>query len=303
MTVKITEKISRSAIGVLVAALLFPPFAAGEPAERGAGKRSTAPAILSIAPAGGEPGTVVVLFGSGFTEMTRVFLGEREVAATVSGEKQLGFRVPDLNPGTYALFLRREDGAVSRVYNFSVHAATPEVESLEPDRMDGCGAPEGREITVRGSKFRESTQVLLDGAIIRSRFLSPEAVAATIPGIAGGLHSVQVKNPGAPPSPGVALFMDVKPEITGVSRGEESVNYYNLIIEGRNFRGDSRVVVDGKSLSPSSAGMFERERVRFVDCTRMVYERHPYDRTVKQFSVQIINPDGGESSVFRVSAP
>jgi len=303
VTVKIMEKITTIQVVALLLAFLSPLTAAGEPAERGTGRRISAPAVLSIAPASGEPGTVVTLYGSGFTEMTRVFLGEREASAAVSGAKQLDFRIPDLNPGAYALFLRREDGAMSRVYNFTVQASTPEVEALEPDRMDGCGGPDGRELLIRGAKFRESSRVLLNGAVIRSRFLSPESIVASIPGIVGGLHSVQVKNPGVPASSGMALFVDVKPEITGVSRGEEYVNYYDLIIEGRNFRGDSRVVVDGKSMSPSSVNIYDRERVRYVDCTRMVYERHPYDGTVKQFSMQVINPDGGESSVYRVSAP
>ncbi len=45
------------------------------------------------------------------------------------------------------------------------------------------------------------------------------------------------------------------------------------------------------------------EFLSVFSATRMVYERHPYDGTVKRFSVQVINPDGGESSVYRVSAP
>jgi hypothetical protein len=235
--------------------------------------------------------------------MTRVFLGEREVATSVSGTKQLTFEIPELNPGTYALYLLREDGAVSRVYNFSVQPVTPIVEAMDPDHIDGCGADGGRDVVLRGSKFRENTQVLLDGAVIRSSFLSPESISVSVPRLPGGLHSLQVKNPGAPASSAIALFIDVKPEISGVSRGEEFVNYYLLIIEGRNFRGDSRVVVDGKSMTPSSVNTYEREKVRFVDCTRIVYERHPYDSTVKNISVQVINADGGESSVYRVSAP
>ncbi len=81
------------------------------------------------------------------------------------------------------------------------------------------------------------------------------------------------------------------------------VNYYNLIIEGKNFKSNSTVVVDGKSMTASSANPFDRERVRYVDCTNIIYERHPYDSEIKSFNVQVINPNGEESAMFQVSAP
>lgn len=281
----------------------IPAGAAGEPAERIPGKRNTAPAILSIAPSSGEPGTTVALYGSGFTEMTRVFLGERELTTEVSGMKHLSFEIPNLGPGTYALYLRREDGGMSRVYNFTVQPAMPGIEALEPDTIYGCATVGEREVLIRGAKFQENSQVLLDGAVIRSRFVSSDTISVTIPSIPQGLHSVQVKNPGAPASSGMALLIDGTPEITAIRQGDDFVNYYILIIEGRNFRGDSRVVVDGKSMTPSSVSIYDREKVRYVDCNRIVYERHPYDSTLKNFSVQIINVDGAESSLYQVSAP
>jgi hypothetical protein len=221
----------------------------------------------------------------------------------VQGPKQLSFEIPDLAPGLYGLFVRRDDGVVSKGYRFSVTPLTPFVSSLTPDKIYSCSTDDERDIQIRGSNFLKSSQVLLDGAVIKSRFESTEDLSVHIPRIAGGLHTVQVKNPGGTLSSSLALIIDSKPEITGISQGEDFVNYYNLILEGRNLQSNSTVVVDGKSMTPASANPVEREKVIYVGCNRIIYQRHPYDSAVKSFTVQVLNPNGESSSVVQVSAP
>ncbi|MCK7509833.1 MAG: hypothetical protein MZV70_41260 [Desulfobacterales bacterium] len=81
-----------------------------------------------------------------------------------------------------------------------------------------------------------------------------------IPQITGGLHAVQVQNPGGTLSSSLALLIDSKPEITGIIEGENFVNYYSLIIEGRNLQSNSTVVVEGKSMIPASANPADRKK-------------------------------------------
>lgn len=260
-------------------------------------------AILSIIPSQAEPGMNVTLYGSGFSDATRVFLGNLESQTSIDGTKQLSFSIPDLAPGLYGLYLKREDGATSKVYRFSVTPRTPNVSSISPDSILSCAAGGEREARVTGSNFQQGSQILFDGAVIRSRFASSDTLLFSVPQIAGGLHNVQVKNPGGTTSSPVAIFIDSKPEITGIAQGEDFVNYYNLIIDGRNFQSNSTVVVDGKSMTPSAVNYADREKVIFVDCNRIIYQRHPYDTAVKSFNVQVINPTGEASSVVQVSAP
>jgi hypothetical protein len=273
-------------------------------AQQGTPREKARPiAILSISPSKAEPGMGVILYGSGFTDSTRAFIGNKEAQTTVDGPRQLSFEIPDLMPGLYALFLRREDGTRSKVYNFTVIPRTPVVESLSPDRIISCSSGSDRQVHIVGRNFQENSQVLFDGAVIKSRFESSESISAPIPPVAGGLHTIQVSSPGGTLSSVMALIIDSKPLITSVTQGESYVNYYNLIIEGQNFKSNSMLVVDGKSMSASSVNPFSREKVRFVDCTRIIYERHPYDSDVKSFDVQVINATGEESPVFQVSAP
>lgn len=260
-------------------------------------------AILSIIPSQAEPGMIVTLYGSGFTESTRAFLGNLESQTSVDGPKQLSFAIPDLAPGLYGLYLKREDGAASKVYRFSVTPRTPSISSVSPDSILSCASGSEREVRITGTNFQQGTQVLFDGAVIQSRFLSGDTLLLPVPQVAGGQHNIQLRNPGGTVSSAVALFIDSKPEISGISQGEDFVNYYNLIIDGRNFQSNSTVVVEGKSMTPASVNWADREKVIFVDCYRIIYQRHPYDSAVKSFNVQVINPTGEASSVVQVSAP
>jgi hypothetical protein len=275
--------------------------------------------ILSIIPAQGEPGITVTLYGSGFSPKTTVFLGSNELPAKVIGPKQLAFDIPKLAPGLYALFLKRDDGMTSKPYNFTILPLKPVAISVTPDTIDACATGHDREATISGRNFHEGSQVLFDGAAIRSRFSSAESLSFSAPPVAGGLHQVQVRNPEDTVSEVLGLVIDARPEVTSVYRGEEYVNYYDLVIEGKNFQQNSTLVVmeersleetpshlavDVKRITTSAAPATEREQLLYVNCNRLVYQRYPYSTIPKNFKVQVVNPaGGGESSLVSVSAP
>jgi hypothetical protein len=279
--------------------------------------------VLSIIPAQGEPGMTVTLYGTGFSEKTTVFLANVESPAILLGPQQISFDIPKLDPGLYALFLKREDGTTSRAYNFSILPLKPVVSSVSPDTVYSCATGQEREVTVSGRYFREGSQVMFDGAAVRSRFSSTEALLFTAPQVPGGLHQVQVKNSEDAVSGVLGLVIDGRPEITGITKGEESVNFYNLIIEGRNFQQNSALVVmedhsleespsqslsqltlDVKRITSGSWSATEREQLTFINCNRMIYRRNPYSSYPKNIRIQVVAPgNGGESSMVSVSAP
>ena len=275
--------------------------------------------ILSIIPAQGEPATSVTLSGSGFTDKTIAFLGNNGVPTKVLGPKQLTFDIPKLAPGLYALYLRRGDGTTSRTYNFTLLPPRPDIYALSPDTMYACSADRDRDVVISGRNFQEKSQVLFDGAAIRGNFISQETFSFTVPRVLAGLHQVQIKNSEGTLSGAQGLFIDARPEIDSVTTGEEYVNYYNMLIGGRNFQQDSTVVIaeerdleltgmqqpviDVKRLRSGMANATEKEKAIFVNCGQLIYQRYPYSTTLKNFRVQVINPGGEESSVIQVSAP
>lgn len=266
--------------------------------------QASAMGILSIIPAQGEPGTTVTLSGTGFTDKTIAYLGSFSMTTKVASPKILTFEIPDLPPGLYALYVKREDGATSKAYNFSLQAQKPVVTGIAPDTIHNCAAGREREVAISGRNFRDGAQVLLDGAVIKSRFLGKEAISFTAPSLlASGLHQIQVKNPTDEVSAAIALFVNSRPEVANVSRGGDFVNYYELIIDGRNFLQGSLLVVDGVRLSSGDVPPGGREKLIYLDCNRLIYQRHPYDSTTKNFSIQVVNPNGEESPVVSVNAP
>jgi hypothetical protein len=290
----------------LIMLLAIPAFGAPPaqtPQARAQDARQAPISILSIIPAQGEPGISVTLYGSGFSEGTTAFLGNTQIPAQIYGQKQLSFDIPSLDPGLYALFLKRKDGTTSRIYNFTVLPQKPVVLSVLPDKIYACDSGGAREVQVTGKNFQRGSMIMFDGAAIRSRFMSPEAISFTAPDVQAGLHQIQVKNPGDTYSTVMALFIDAKPEILGISQNGEYVNSYNLIINGRNFLPNSSLIVDGNRLSGLASTPAGKEKMIYIDCTQIIYERYPYDTTPKNIRLQILNPNGESSSVVQITAP
>ncbi len=265
---------------------------------------SVAPTILSIIPAQGEPGSKVSIFGNGFGEQASAFLGSVEIPARVTDGRQLEFAIPRLDAGLYALFIKRSDGIAGRVYNFTVLGLRPVLSSLTPDTVSACTQGAGRDVTANGKNFTETSSLLFNGAVINSRFISPEQLVFSIPQISGGLHQIAVRNDHENGSLPLAITVETKPEISQVSIGSEYVNYYELNIYGKNFQQNSVIYVDGQRIgSKGGQEAGEREKLIFQDCTRLIYQRYPYSSTNKDFRIQVVNQGGEGSQVVNVTAP
>jgi len=266
---------------------------------------SAAPAILSIIPAQAEPGGKVMMFGSGFGTQASAYLGSIEIPTLIVDGRQVEFYIPQqLDPGLYALYLKRSDGAVSRPYNFSVLPLRPVLNGLSPDVISSCAQGTDREVTARGQNFLETSQLVFDGAVLKSRYLSSDALTFNVPSVPGGLHQVVVRN--SPENVTVAhgLMVQTKPEIVQVMIGSRYVNYYELVIVGRNFQQNSSIYVDGQKIGGyGGQDIGNRENLIYVDCNRMVYERHPYSQVEKDFRIMVMNPGGEASQTINVTAP
>jgi hypothetical protein len=261
------------------------------------------PTILSIIPGQGAPGTTVVIAGSGLSEQISAFLGTNEIPTKLLSPRQLSFEIPELAPGNYALYLQHQTGVTSKAYSFNVVPVKPVATALSQESISFCAAGEERTVIVKGKNFLEGAQLLFDGATVRSRRLSGEEISFSVPRVPGGLHQVQIKNPEETFSATLGLLVTTRPEIQSVTQGVDYVNYYDLDITGLNFQQGSTLIVDGRKLQSGYAIPGERDLLRYISCTRLVYQRYPYDPSMKSFSLIVVNPAGEESPPFIVSAP
>lgn len=264
---------------------------------------AAAPAILSIIPSQAEPGGKVMMFGSGFGTQASAYLGSVEIPARVVDGRQVEFVIPQqLDPGLYALYLKRSDGAVSRPYNFTILPLRPVLNGLSPEVISSCAQGADREVTARGQNFLETSQLVFDGAVLKSRFVSPEALSFNVPQVPGGLHHVLVRNSPDNAAVALGLIIETKPEIVQVMIGSQYVNYYELVIVGKNFQQNSSVYVDGQKIG-GQGDLAEREKLIYVDCTKLIYQRHPYSPVDKDFRILVMNPGGEASQTINVTAP
>jgi hypothetical protein len=264
-----------------------------------------APSILSIIPAQAEPGSKVMMFGSGFGTQASAYLGSIEITAKLTEGRQLEFIIPQqLEPGLYALYLKRSDGSVSRPYNFTVLSLRPVLNGLSPDMVSSCAQGADREVTARGQNFIEKSQLVFDGAVLKSNFISAEALSFKVPQVPGGLHQVVVRNSPENSTVALGLMIETRPEVAQVSIGNQYVNYYELLIVGKNFQQNSSVYVDGQKIGGQGGqDLAEREKLIYVDCTKLVYQRHPFSPVSKDFQITVMNPGGEASQTVNVTAP
>lgn len=304
--------ISMQTIALFICLCIACSSGAAERPKRGKGDAVPVPAavlppvaILSIIPVQAEPGSKVVLSGSGFGENASIYLGSIEITARVIDARQIEFYVPpQTEAGLYALYLKRSDGMIGRSYNFTVLPLRPKLTSLNPSTMSFCASGKEREVIAKGNNFGEMSLLFFDGAAVSSTLTSPESVSFAVPPVSGGLHQVVVKNSPDNSSVPLTLVVETKPEIGQVTVGSEYVNYYELLITGRNFTQNSSIYVDGIQIGGRGGqDMAEREKLIYIDCTKLIYQRHPYSPVNKDFRLQIVNPGGEGSQVITVAAP
>ncbi|MGE4545174.1 MAG: IPT/TIG domain-containing protein [Pedobacter sp.] len=263
---------------------------------------AAAPDMTGIFPAVATPGSTVTIIGGPFEQQVQVVFGDRTLRPAGIAEKQLTFVVPQLAEGDYLLFLQAGEQHSERSLFFRVVLPAPSITSLTPSKIEACTTGEQRQVVLQGRDLHRGVQVLLDGVALAAG-QSGNTLTFTLPEMTPGLHQVQVINPDGKRSVPVSLLVDALPEIQSVSRGEENVNYYELLVSGKNFSYNSTLVVNGRPITPFYPGSLQVDSITFRNCKTLIYKRYPASSQPTQINLQIINPDGKESAVYTLSAP
>lgn len=256
--------------------------------------------VYSISPTQAEPGSQVVITADGVNERTSVLLGGDQLPSQNPTAGKLIFEIPrHKQPGQYVLSIKGTNGS-QKAYSFKILPLKPEVVSLEPAQVTSCTVATDPKITVLGRNFTERSQVLFNGMILPSRYISAESLIFTLPKVPGGLHQVTVKNAQETATP-LGLSVLTSPQISSVSIGQDHVNSYELIIQGNNFQQNSLVVIDGMPVD--SSGLSPAGRLLSIECSKIIYLRHPFSSTKRELHIQVVATDGEASEITTISAP
>ena len=281
--------------------------------------------VMSLAPVRGTPGTLVAVSGGPFSPETQVFLGEQYIAPLQSLENILEFSIPYLPPGKYILSVQDNGIPAQQTYQFEVMAPAPQLTKIYPSTLDICTINKEYQIQVNGRNFLPGAVLLVNGNTVPSQTLSSTNLEAQLPGIQQpGVYGISVRNPDGAASLPQSLWVNSIPGINSVERGTDFVNYYEVIIHGKNFLFNSTLVVREpqdktigqaysqlsfvpRNSSTSQTGdnivAPQKNRLIFVDCQTLVYHRYPSNFQSKELGLRVLNPDGHTTAQHYVTLP
>ena len=280
--------------------------------------------ISSVYPPVVAAGTPVTVIGGPFSEATKVDLGGNPVDVRLSGTRQLVFVAPQLPVGEYALFVRDGDQVSSQTLSLRIELPPPAILAIEPDHLDECSDTETRQVGVRVKDFQEGAQLLLDGAVIPYQHGSDQTFNFVPPPLRAGSYGLQLVNPDGKKSLPHTLWVSSRPEIDSISAGDDFVNYYQIVIRGKNFFQRSVLVLNEYSGSfsdlpprqqaiPAQGGnSFHDDRLRirrmadsvsYQDCHTLIYNRFPPTGQNQRLVFRVSNPNGEQTPPYEVSLP
>jgi len=270
--------------------------------------------ITSVTPSTVSAGTVVTITGGPFAADVRIVLGGEEITPAQPTSHQLIFTVPPLESGEHVIILKVNEQAAATPFSLRIIESEPRILSISPANIDECTTADERRVTVTGMDFSAGSQLLLDGAVVAVDQIDENRIIFTSPSLKGGLHHIQVINPGGRKSLAHALFVNNIPEIHSVEQGSDEVTFYTLTIHGKNFLFNSNLIVDGASINQPLVAdgnqihvtpppQSTKDFLTYVDCSTLIYSRYPYSRQAKRISLQVVNPGGIPSPVFHITAP
>ena len=277
--------------------------------------------VTSLAPIRGTPGTQVGISGGPFSPQTQPFLGERYVAPRIISENYMDFTVPNLPPGNYTLTVQDNTMVAAQTYQFEVMAPTPQVTNITPSILDACPISAISHIQINGRNFLPGAALLVNDRVIPSRVINSTSIEAQLPGLQEpGVYGVSVSNQDGATSLPHSLWVTSTPKIDSVEQGADFVNYYEVIIHGKNFLFNSTLVVkepEDSALGESSQQLSsvysksptskvsispQRNRLIYVDCQTLIYHRYRTSQ-VKDLRLQVFNPDGRKTDPYYVALP
>jgi hypothetical protein len=260
------------------------------------------PRLAGVFPAVASPGSTVTVIGGPFEAQTLIAFGDRLLQPTNLAETQLTFIVPQRPEGDYLLYLQTGQELSARSLFFRVTRPTPRILALDPATMDACSRGARRQVTVQARDLPSGGRVLLDG-VAQTAERSGDFLTFVLPDLAPGMHQVQLADPDGRYSLPVALLVDHRPEIQSVAPGEQYVNYYELLIEGKNFLPTSTLLVDGRPVTPFPSGSLQVDNITCLDCNALLYRRYPVSGQARPITLRVINPDGQQSADFSFTTP
>lgn len=210
--------------------------------------KGAGPVIESFAPLSGLPGTQVQFQGQYFAHVESVLFGELEASFETAAETQLTVLVP-VNAETGFITIKTAFGESVSDSVFVVQEPTPTITSFSP-----TSGQLGTQVTLTGNHFNGVSSVLLGGKEAAFQIVADSQILITVPAD-GMTGSLRVESPSGDAETESLFYC---PASIDSFEPLKAIPGSELMIQGANFTGTSRVRIGGKEaeiLSVSLSGI------------------------------------------------
>ena len=209
--------------------------------------KGAGPVIESFAPLSGLPGTQVQFQGQYFAHVESVFFGELEASFEAAAETQLTVQVP-MNAKTGPITIKTAYGESVSDSVFIVQEPMPRITSFAP-----TSGQLGTQVTLIGNHFNGVSRVLLGGKEAAFQIVADSQILITVPAD-GMTGSLRVESPSGHAETESLFYF---PASIDSFEPLNSIPGSELLIQGANFTGASRVRIGGKEAEILSVSLNE----------------------------------------------
>ncbi|MBK7148651.1 MAG: hypothetical protein IPH78_07435 [Bacteroidetes bacterium] len=204
---------------------------------------TTIPAIVSVTPVNGTPGSSVTIAGTNFTASGTVTVGGSPMVVTAWNNTSVTATLPaGLCSG--AIVVSNSCGSSSNSFSYTL-SLIPTIVSVTPS-----GSTPGSSVTILGTNFTGSGTVTIGSLAMPVTAWTATSITATLPsGICSG--AIVVTNSCGSSSSGYNYTLNVTPAITSVSPLNGTPGS-SVTIDGINFSTSGTVTIGGLAMSVST---------------------------------------------------
>ncbi|MCX7770752.1 MAG: hypothetical protein N2202_06685 [Proteobacteria bacterium] len=283
--------------------------------------------IHSISPEEIRPNSSVQIKGKFDIENLTIFLGKQELSYQLLNKENISLTIPsNIEPSIYMLnFFDKKNDRLIIGLPIKISKASLKISNFEPKFLDFCDY--NKDIEINGENLGIIKYVYVNGVEIENVERSNNFIKIKLPDgffipLNQNYITLTFYNENRNLLELINISINTRPEIESAQIVSNFLNYYEVVIKGKNFIKDSKLFINGIEINQRYSKLFEgiyifgqqyitkpmsttmlHDSFFIENCNTLILTRYPVTSDLKTLKIQIESPTGQKSSEYILNAP